>query len=214
LDRKRILLVTGDHGESFGEDGLYLHSSALTQVQLQTPLMLYVPGRPSRRMHEPTCHTDILPTLMHAIDGLIDEPRFLHGRSLLDSTIELSNRVLIASNRDGFEYAAIEFDAETNQPHSPYHFVGDPFLADFHLLGYGSLQDGSLVSDKVDEQHFGRVFHRMIDQLVAGSSPDLPEDATASLRQSRDHGEVRTRVMALSKLHLLDQVQRHRQDPQ
>jgi hypothetical protein len=44
-----ILLVTGDHGESFGEDGGRYHGGALSDVQTQVPAVLWGPGVPANR---------------------------------------------------------------------------------------------------------------------------------------------------------------------
>jgi arylsulfatase A-like enzyme len=42
--RKTLLIVTSDHGESFGERGLYLHGHSLYRELIQVPLMLSMPG--------------------------------------------------------------------------------------------------------------------------------------------------------------------------
>jgi arylsulfatase A-like enzyme len=44
LDRT-IVIVTGDHGESFGERGARLHRGSLQREQLQVPLIVRAPGR-------------------------------------------------------------------------------------------------------------------------------------------------------------------------
>lgn len=88
----RIVVVTGDHGESFLEDGTIGHGSKISPQQNRTPLVLVGPGLPRREMNEPTIHSDVLPTLLAATGiNLIDsgatkdslEPLF-DGFNLLD----------------------------------------------------------------------------------------------------------------------------------
>jgi len=51
LDRERCLVVlTGDHGESFFDDGTWLHSSRLSEIQTRVPCAIVGPGvQPAER---------------------------------------------------------------------------------------------------------------------------------------------------------------------
>jgi hypothetical protein len=40
------LVVTSDHGEAFGEHGLYLHDASVYETHLHVPLFVHHPGRP------------------------------------------------------------------------------------------------------------------------------------------------------------------------
>ncbi len=60
---KTIIVVTGDHGEGFGEHGIDLHGYHLYAPQTRVPLIFRVPGLPPRRAKTPAGHVDILPTL-------------------------------------------------------------------------------------------------------------------------------------------------------
>ena len=64
-----IFVITGDHGESFGEDGAMFHTSLLSEVQTRVPLIMIGPNIPSRSLHDLSSHLDMLPTLLHAIEG-------------------------------------------------------------------------------------------------------------------------------------------------
>lgn len=67
LSTERTVVVVGDHGESFMDDGTIGHGLRLSQIQNRTPAMVYVPGQTPRRIQEPTVHADILPTLLHGL---------------------------------------------------------------------------------------------------------------------------------------------------
>ena len=60
------LVLTADHGELF-ERGVRGHTSPLLyQPVVRIPLMIFEPGRTSRRdVHTPTSAVDVLPTLLH-----------------------------------------------------------------------------------------------------------------------------------------------------
>jgi arylsulfatase A-like enzyme len=78
---KTIVVVTGDHGEGFGEHGIDFHGYHLYAAQTKVPLIIYVPGLPARTVETPAGHVDILPTLAN-LAGAPPEPA-MAGRSLL-----------------------------------------------------------------------------------------------------------------------------------
>ena len=78
---RTAVLVTGDHGEGFGEHGVTEHGFDLYTAQTKVPLIVRVPGLPPRHIAAPAGHVDIAPTLLNLARGAA-EPRFL-GRSLL-----------------------------------------------------------------------------------------------------------------------------------
>jgi arylsulfatase A-like enzyme len=60
---KTVIVVTGDHGEGFGEHGVFEHGYHLYAAQTQVPLIIRVPGLAPRVSETPAGHVDILPTL-------------------------------------------------------------------------------------------------------------------------------------------------------
>lgn len=71
LDEHTILIVTSDHGESFGERGLADHQYGLYEHLLAVPLILRLPGREmAGRVHHGFVQlVDIFPTLTDILDG-------------------------------------------------------------------------------------------------------------------------------------------------
>ena len=59
-----IILITGDHGEEFMENGRWGHNSAFTEHQVRVPLVVYMPGREPAIHDHPTCHADLAPTFV------------------------------------------------------------------------------------------------------------------------------------------------------
>ncbi|HEU0032392.1 MAG TPA: sulfatase-like hydrolase/transferase [Kofleriaceae bacterium] len=80
---KTVVVVTGDHGEGFGEHGVDFHGYHLYSPQTKVPLIVRVPGLPARRSTTPAGHVDILPTLVNLAGG--KPTTEMMGRSLVDA---------------------------------------------------------------------------------------------------------------------------------
>ncbi len=69
LWEQTLLVVTADHGESFGQHGQRIHSFALYEPAVRVPLVLLWPGwsRPGKRLAHPVQQVDLLPTLLQLL---------------------------------------------------------------------------------------------------------------------------------------------------
>ena len=76
-----VLLVTGDHGEAFGEHADRWHGTNLYDPQLRPAALLRVPGVTGKRIDAAVTFTDLAPTLARILG---DRPSFdqMRGRSL------------------------------------------------------------------------------------------------------------------------------------
>jgi membrane-anchored protein YejM (alkaline phosphatase superfamily) len=59
-----IVIITGDHGEEFLENGHWGHNSAFTEQQVRVPLLLWVPGTKHHEIQKMTSHLDIPATIL------------------------------------------------------------------------------------------------------------------------------------------------------
>jgi arylsulfatase A-like enzyme len=80
--RDTVIIVVADHGEDFGEHGVWRHGSRLTRESLRVPLLIRLPGD-HRTGREPSLvqQVDILPTLLELLE--LEAPRPVEGESLL-----------------------------------------------------------------------------------------------------------------------------------
>ncbi len=81
-----LIVFTSDHGEGFGEHGLYLHANSFFGELVHVPLIIAGPGITSgKRVTEPVSHVDLMPTLREllGIDCLRGDARGRSFRSLL-----------------------------------------------------------------------------------------------------------------------------------
>ncbi|HEY0705875.1 MAG TPA: sulfatase-like hydrolase/transferase, partial [Polyangia bacterium] len=79
---RTAIVVTGDHGEGFGERGIAAHGYHLYAPQTKVPFLVRVPGLSPRRVPVPVSHVDLAPTLLNLARGK-PEKSFL-GRSMVD----------------------------------------------------------------------------------------------------------------------------------
>jgi arylsulfatase A-like enzyme len=79
---KTVVVVTGDHGEGFGEHGVDKHGYHLYAAQTKVPMIMRVPGLAPRRSTTPAGHVDIFATLVDLAGGKPDPD--MMGRSLVD----------------------------------------------------------------------------------------------------------------------------------
>jgi arylsulfatase A-like enzyme len=76
-----VVVFTSDHGEAFGEDGLYCaHGEGLDEVQLRVPLLLRIPGESPAVREDRVRLIDVMPTLLESL-GL--ESAGLPGETVL-----------------------------------------------------------------------------------------------------------------------------------
>lgn len=84
LDLSRtIVIVTGDHGEAFGEGGRSLHAAVFSEAVARVPMVWLGAGIQPGRTEELTMHVDVLPTLLHAAAGHPVSVGHIEGSDLL-----------------------------------------------------------------------------------------------------------------------------------
>ncbi|MFC5970120.1 sulfatase [Halomarina salina] len=83
LDRfdDALVIVTGDHGEEFGERGFYLHTS-LGDANVRPFLAVKPPADSSLSPQDPVDHLDVLPTVARELG--VDPPAQCQGRAWHD----------------------------------------------------------------------------------------------------------------------------------
>lgn len=71
-----LWVITADHGELFGEQGIVTHGRTLREGELRVPLLLHWPRKlVPRDVDEPVSHMDILPTVLELV-GVPPHPAF------------------------------------------------------------------------------------------------------------------------------------------
>lgn len=89
LDSRTVVIVTGDHGEAFGQhSGNFAHSFFIYDENIRVPLIIHVPGRPAGRLNRVASLVDVAPTLL----DILGAPPLsgAEGASLLDGPERLA----------------------------------------------------------------------------------------------------------------------------
>ncbi len=95
----RVVIVTGDHGESFLDDDTIGHGIRISEFQNMTPAVVYVPGAEPRSIDAATSHADLLPTLISAVGLRLTSDATLDGADLTTAADEsLAGRVFVTRN--------------------------------------------------------------------------------------------------------------------
>jgi choline-sulfatase len=77
---RTVVMVSADHGEAFGEHGMYKHAFELWEVLTRVPLLVRAPGAAPQRIAAARTHLDIAPTILDLM-GVPPLPGF-QGHSL------------------------------------------------------------------------------------------------------------------------------------
>ena len=78
---RTTLIVSSDHGESFGQHGVFRHGFELWEDLVRVPFFVRTPGAAPKRIDVPRSHLDLAPTVLDLL-AVHPEPAF-RGRSLL-----------------------------------------------------------------------------------------------------------------------------------
>lgn len=83
LDKNTLFVVIGDHGEAFGEHGMFQHDASNYEEAVRVPLVLWGAGVPKGKVVLGAYqNVDVMPTVLEVL-GLNVMVGKLHGRSLL-----------------------------------------------------------------------------------------------------------------------------------
>lgn len=77
-----IILITGDHGEEFNENGFFSHTSAFDDYQIKTVAVMHIPGIKNKTISDITNHMDIIPTVLSFIGCNTSPKYYSHGRNI------------------------------------------------------------------------------------------------------------------------------------
>ena len=109
-----IIIVTGDHGEEFQEQGSWFHCSSLRPEQTNVPILIKWPASMGRGpAQKDVNHIDVMPSLLHALGMPSEVTEGMAGRNLLEpggvftsitATAYVGNSgVTMVLRRDGYE---------------------------------------------------------------------------------------------------------------
>ncbi len=121
---KTAIIISADHGEAFGEHGMYKHAFALWEVLTRVPLVIYAPGADPQVIEQRRSHIDLAPTILELM-GIKEMPESFKGKSMV-------SEVYGASEPDNREPIVLDLPEDTNNPDRHAIIAGD-----YKLMVYG-----------------------------------------------------------------------------
>ncbi len=123
---RTVVVVTADHGEAFGEHGMYKHAFEVWEVLTRVPWLIFGPSISPRRIDLRRSHIDLAPTVLDLMGLPI--PADFQGRSLL---AELRGGPL-----ESREPIVSELSEDSHNPKRRALISGDYKIIDFGRAGF------------------------------------------------------------------------------
>jgi len=131
---RTVVIVSADHGETFGEHDMYKHAFEVWEVLTRVPLLVVGPGISPRRIDERRSHIDLAPTILELMGVPI--PSEFQGRSLVAE--------LRGGPAESREPIVVELAEDSHNPKRRGLILGDYKIIDF---GRGKFQLYNLKKD-------------------------------------------------------------------
>jgi len=126
LLKNSIVVITGDHGEEFYENGYFGHTSAFDDYQLRTVFVMHYPGMGRRSVQRLTSHLDLVPTIMEMLGCTSPYGLYSQGVPLIgnkrhdfitaanwDSAAVIDNRYVMVFSTAVYNFRAFEIRERT-----------------------------------------------------------------------------------------------------
>lgn len=85
-----LVVITGDHGEAFGEHGHNMHGWTMNEEESSVPLLIRFPGQTTGSvLTHVTTHVDVVPTILHAMGDPASPASYSDGRVITDASPRL-----------------------------------------------------------------------------------------------------------------------------
>ncbi len=178
---RTLIVVAGDHGESFGEKGEWGHGVFLYEPAVRVPLLLYADGRlPAGRVIESRVRLiDILPTVLDLLG--IPVPEGVQGESLLPyvqgrKQADLEVYLETFYPRENFGWAAL-----TGLVSGPWKYIEAPTRELYNLPADPGESDNRAGRDKAADDLKARL-GTILQEGVSSSRRAASESDIARLR--------------------------------
>lgn len=96
---KTIVIVTGDHGEEFMENGRWGHNSTFSQPQIRVPFIVHMPGRAPQKFRQMSSHLDAPATVFAALGVHTESSLYSFGSNLFAE--DYARQFLVVSDWHG-----------------------------------------------------------------------------------------------------------------
>lgn len=153
---RTAIIISADHGEAFGEHGMYKHAFEVWDVLTRVPLIIKAPGAEPKVIEEPRTHIDLAPTIMDLMR--VDALEGFQGKTLVPE-------VYGEEEPKSREPILLELAEDSNNPARRAIIVGDYKLIVFETGWKKSLFD--IKKDPGEENDLSKEMPEKVEELEA-----------------------------------------------
>ena len=124
--KNTAVIISADHGEAFGEHGMYKHAFEVWEVLARVPLMISGPEIRARRIEARRSHIDLAPTILELMGQPV--PEDFQGKSLVPE--------LLGAEPESHEPILVELTEDSHNPYRRALIAGKYKLIDFGRSKY------------------------------------------------------------------------------
>jgi len=173
LRRDSIVVAVGDHGEAFLEDGTVGHGTRISRYQNMTPAVLYCPDESAQTIDQPTCHADVLPTILSFLKVQLSDPEAIDGVSLAGAfKKKLATRRFCVRNYLGEDYGLI--GPWTNDSGKPFAYRFTAAIRTESATPLNGIDDLGLETDMQNLEELAAEVTKWKSQLYRNSPVTQP----------------------------------------
>ncbi len=158
LLEEAILVITGDHGEEFFEEGALFHATHLNTMQTSVPLFCKCPTQ-TFSPHQIACHIDIFPTILHTLLGDEMHSYPFDGHSLSKPSLHPHHLTVMQNGAT----TPIEFTLQQDEIRMQVRFVNPS-----NIYGEPTIEVLSMQSQGEE-----LLYQESLDSLVKRYCPDI-----------------------------------------
>jgi arylsulfatase A-like enzyme len=124
--KNTAVIISADHGEAFGEHGMYRHAFEVWEALARVPLMISGPAIQARRIEARRSHIDLAPTILELMGQPV--PANFQGKSLVPE--------LLGAEPESHEPILVELTEDSHNPYRRALIAGKYKLIDFGQSKY------------------------------------------------------------------------------
>jgi len=201
LTPDRVVVVAGDHGEAFLEDGCRLHGVRITKYQNMTPAIIAGPNIPHKTLTNITTHTDLLPTILAAAKIEVSGSDSLEGADIAMMD-ESTTRTMVTRNFIRSELAII--GDSLSGPNKPFGYRAYFSLPNWEASSANPIDEKGLVwnPDELSEEDLQKqtdvVFQQWLVKSYGESMNHIPESIAENVLVHLEASDTERVLKAIS----------------
>jgi arylsulfatase A-like enzyme len=169
-----MIIVTSDHGESFGNHDIMTHGFSLYEEELKVPLLIKYPSSQPLKgiMADPVSLVDVLPTILSTLglvspEGVQGKTLPAQGRPIIAESYNNWRKILLYGNRFNRDLRVI-FDG-------PFKYIWGSNGCELYDIEHDPHEQNNIIEEMPDK---ARNMQAMLDEWLNSFTPVLSREFT------------------------------------